>query len=93
MFFTEIKKFFLLRQIIINLVFKQVTECSQAIYTVGQTVEYFNNGGTTVKLCSLVSTKAVDKVIHSDLLIKIMNRAVPNMLLELEVLEHMVSNM
>jgi Reverse transcriptase (RNA-dependent DNA polymerase) len=66
--------------------FKKFTGCSQAIYTVRQTVEYYNNSGSTVNLCALDLTKAFDKVNHFGLFTKLMNRDVPMMLLE--VLEH-----
>jgi Reverse transcriptase (RNA-dependent DNA polymerase) len=69
--------------------FKKFTGCSHAIYTVRQTVEVFTNSGTTVNLCALDLSKAFDKVNHFGLFIKLMNRAVPIVLLE--VLEHWFS--
>jgi exonuclease III len=66
--------------------FKKFTGCSQAIYTVRQTVEYYIKSGSTVNLCALDLSKAFDKVNHFGLFIKLMNRAIPLMLLE--VLEH-----
>jgi exonuclease III len=66
--------------------FKKLSGCSHAIYTVRQTVEYFTKSGTTVNLCALDLSKAFDKVNHFGLYSKLMNRAVPIMLLK--VLEH-----
>ena len=57
-----------------------------AIYTVRQTVEYFIKSGTVSDLCALDLSKAFDKVNHFDLYNKLMNRAVPIMLLK--VLDH-----
>ena len=69
--------------------FKKLLGCSHAIYTVRQSVEYFTKSGTTVNLCALDLSKAFDKVNHFGLYIKLMNRAVPIMLLK--VLEHWFS--
>lgn len=66
--------------------FKKFTGCSQAIYTVRQTVEYYNNSGSTVNLCALDLTKAFDKVNHFGLFTKLMKRAVPVMVIK--VLEY-----
>lgn len=66
--------------------FKKLSGCSHAIYTVRQTVENFTKSGTTVNLCALDLSKAFDKVNHYGLFSKLIDRAVPIMLLK--VLEH-----
>jgi exonuclease III len=66
--------------------FKKLSGCSNAIYTVRQTVENFTKNGTTVNMCALDLSKAFDKVNHFGLFSKLMDRAVPIMLLK--VLEH-----
>ena len=62
--------------------FKKLSGCSYAIQTVWQSVEHFTKSGTTVNLCALDLSKAFDKVNHFGLYIKLMNRAIPIMLLK-----------
>jgi Reverse transcriptase (RNA-dependent DNA polymerase) len=68
------------------LVLNKLSGCSHAIYTVRQTVEYSTKSGTTINLCALDLSKAFDKVNHFRSYNKLMNRAIPDMFLE--VLEH-----
>jgi len=51
--------------------------CSHAIYAVHQTINYYNTGGSAVHLCSIDLAKAFDKVDHSILFQKLMNRRCP----------------
>ena len=66
--------------------FKKGLGCSQIIYAVKSTVNYYANLGTTVNLCALDIKKAFDKVNHYGLLIKLMDKLILNGLLR--VLEH-----
>ena len=61
--------------------FKKGLGCTDAIYTVRNTVERFISGGSTVNLCALDLTKAFDKVNHHALYIKLMQRRIPNTVL------------
>jgi len=51
--------------------------CSHAIYAVHQTINYYNTGGSAVHLCSIDLAKAFDKVDHSILFQKLINRRCP----------------
>jgi len=48
-----------------------------AIYALHQTVNCYNAGGSAVHLCSIVLAKAFDKVDHSILFQKLLNRRCP----------------
>ncbi|MFM2293446.1 MAG: hypothetical protein RIS29_3259, partial [Bacteroidota bacterium] len=69
--------------------FKKNSSCSHAIYCVRQAVNNFIDSGSTVNLCALDLSKAFDKMNHCGLYIKLMDRNVPNCLLE--ILEHWFS--
>jgi len=69
--------------------FKKASSCSHAIYSLRQVVDSFTQSGSTVNLCALDMSKAFDKMNHEGLFIKLMNRMVPNCLLN--VLEHWFS--
>ena len=57
--------------------FKKNLSCAHAIYVVRSTVEYFNHNNSTVNLCAIDICKAFDKVNHSALFLKLMDRNVP----------------
>ena len=42
--------------------FKQTVGCSNAIYSLRMTIEYFTSKGSTVNICSLDMSKAFDKI-------------------------------
>jgi hypothetical protein len=69
--------------------FKKNSSCSHAIYSLRQAIYNFTDSGSTVNLCALDLSKAFDKLNHFGLFIKLMDRFVPNCLLE--VLEHWFS--
>jgi len=57
--------------------FKKGSSCSYAIYSVRKVVDYYVNGGSTVNVCLLDLSKAFDKMNHSALFIKLMDRLIP----------------
>ena len=57
--------------------FKKGSSCGHAIYSVRKVVEYYVNGGSTVNVCLLDLSKAFDKMNHSALFIKLMDRLIP----------------
>jgi len=57
--------------------FKKTTGCSNAIYVLKETVNFFTRNDSTVNLGCLDLSKAFDKVNHSGLLLKQMSRNVP----------------
>lgn len=63
--------------------FKPKSGCQHAIYTVRKVVEYYINNNSTVNLCCLDISKGFDKVNHSVLLLKLMNRRAPIQLINL----------
>lgn len=69
--------------------FKKGMGCSHAIYSVKAVVDCYTKLGTTVNLCALDLKKAFDKMNHSGLYIKLMDRMIPNCLLSL--IEHWFS--
>ena len=48
-----------------------------ALYVFKRTVEYYNNRGSDVFVCFLDSSKAFDKVVHSGLFMKLIDRKLP----------------
>jgi exonuclease III len=58
--------------------FKKKCGCSHAIYCVKQVVDYYVRGGSTVNVCTLDISKAFDKVNLFVLLCKLMDRNIPN---------------
>jgi hypothetical protein len=69
--------------------FKKGLSCSHAVYAARKAVDYYISGGSTVNLCALDLSKAFDKLSHSGLFIKLMNRNLPISLLN--VLENWFS--
>jgi len=70
--------------------FKKGVSCSNAIYNVRMSIDRYVNCGNTVNLCAVDLSKALDKVNHNALLIKLMNRKLPVELLD--TLEHLLSS-
>lgn len=58
--------------------FKKKLGCSHAIYSVKQVVDYYVRGGSTVNICTIDISKAFDKVNLFILLGKLMDRNIPN---------------
>jgi len=57
--------------------FKKPVGCSHALYTVKSIVQHFTSGNSMVNLCALDVSKAFDKLNHYALVIKLMDRNVP----------------
>jgi hypothetical protein len=57
--------------------FKPNVECSHALYTVRHVVDYFVRNDSTINLCLVDVSKAFDKLNHSVLWLKLMQRRVP----------------
>ena len=57
--------------------FKKGSSCGHAIYSVRKVVDYYVKGGSTVNVCLLDLSKAFDKMNHSALFIKLMDRLIP----------------
>jgi len=57
--------------------FKKGSSRGHAIYPVKKIVDYYVNGGSTVNVCVLDLSKAFDKINHSALFIKLMDRLIP----------------
>jgi len=65
--------------------FKKRVGCSHALYTVKAIVQHFTSGNSTVNLCALDMLKAFDKLNHYPLFIKLMDRNVPLVILNVLV--------
>jgi len=63
--------------------FKKGRGCSFAIRTARLVIDNMINGGNTANICAIDISKAFDRVNHHGLLIKLMNRLIPNELLML----------
>lgn len=57
--------------------FKEGSSCSQAVYTVRKTIEYFIERDSTVSVCAIDLAKAFDKVNKYALFIKLIKRGCP----------------
>jgi len=57
--------------------FKKGSGCDHAIYSVRKVVEHFVAGGSTVNVCLLDLSKAFNKMDHSALYLKLMDRSIP----------------
>ena len=63
--------------------FKKGTGCREAIYTLNGVVKHINENGSTAVLCALDVSKAFDKVNHFGLYIKLMDRGIPKLFLDI----------
>jgi len=63
--------------------FKKNVGCSNAIYSLRKTIEYFNSRGSTVNICSMDLSKAFDKINFNMLFNKLMDRKVPRFFIEI----------
>jgi hypothetical protein len=63
--------------------FKKGRGCREAIYTLHGVVKHINNNGSTAVLCALDISKAFDKVNHFGLYIKLMQRNIPKLFLDI----------
>ena len=63
--------------------FKQKVGCSNAIYSLRKTIEYFSSKGSTVNICSLDLSKAFDKINFKMLFSKLMDRKLPKIFIEI----------
>jgi hypothetical protein len=66
--------------------FKKHLSCRHAIYCVRNVVERYTANRSTVNVCSLDLSKAFDKMNHSALFIKLMDRKVPSQLLNIFIM-------
>lgn len=63
--------------------FKKGRGCREAIYTLNGVVKHINENGSTAVLCALDVSKAFDKVNHFGLYIKLMDRGIPKLFLDI----------
>ena len=63
--------------------FKTGRGCREAIYTLHGVVKHLNENGSTAVLCALDVSKAFDKVNHFGLYIKLMDRGIPKLFLDI----------
>lgn len=63
--------------------FKKGRGCREAIYTLHGVVKHINDNGSTAVLCALDISKAFDKVNHFGLYIKLMERNIPKLFLDI----------
>ena len=56
--------------------FKKDSSCSHALFTLGETVEYFTKRGSKIHCISLDATKAFDKVLNHGLLLKMLREGI-----------------
>ena len=63
--------------------FKKGLGCPHAIFCVGQIIDIFVKGGSTVNVCTVDISKAFDKVNFYILLTKLMKRKLPKSLISL----------
>jgi len=65
--------------------FKKRISCSHAIFTVRSVINHYTAFGSTLNLCAIDILKAFDRMNHSGLFLKLMDRLLPvNVLLILE---------
>ena len=63
--------------------FKRKNSTIHAIYCVKETIDYYINNGSRVYCSFLDASKAFDRLIHTGLFIKLMNRQVPKVFLDI----------
>ena len=61
--------------------FKKGSGCDHAIYSVKKVVEHYVAGCSTVNVCLLDLSKAFDKIDRSALYLKLMDRSIPVLIL------------
>ena len=61
--------------------FKKHLSCTAAIFSVRNVIEKFVSCGSTINVCALDLSKAFDRMNHYALLLKLMDRRLPNQLL------------
>ena len=65
--------------------FKSQIGCTNAIFSVRKVIEHFVNNDSTINVCCLDISKALDRVNHYGLFLKLMDRGVPiNLVLVLQ---------
>ena len=69
--------------------FKKNTSSMHAVYCVRNVVESFTNNGSTVNVCALDLSKAFDRMNHYALLIKLIDRKLPNKVLSISMVQHL----
>ena len=57
--------------------FKKHSGCANALYTVQQVVNYYNERGSTIYMAALDASKAFDRINHSTLINKLVSRNMP----------------
>ena len=57
--------------------FKRKTSTSHAIYCLRQTIDYYTNHGSNVYCSFLDASKAFDRLVHSGLFLKLLQRGIP----------------
>ena len=68
--------------------FKRKSSTVHALHCLRETVEYFTNNDSRVYCSFLDASKAFDRVIHSGLFIKLMNKNVPKLFLDIVLTWH-----
>ena len=63
--------------IICSLDLKKHSGCANALYTVQQVVNYYNERGSTIYMAALDACKAFDRINHSTLISKLVSRNMP----------------
>ena len=66
--------------------------CPHAIYTLHNVVDYYVSNESTVNLCFLDISKAFDKINHSALMMKLMQRKLPKQVIQLFYYWYGISN-
>jgi exonuclease III len=72
--------------------FKKKIGCSHAIYTLQKVVDFYVSNDSTINICLLDVSKAFDKINHSVLLLKLMQRNLPAKLVKLLHLWYSISS-
>jgi len=70
-------------RIIMQFGFKKHLGCRQAIYSVRSVIEHYTGNGSTVSVCSLDLSKAFDRTNHYALLTKLLEKRLPNEILNI----------
>src|SRR5688572_19252783 len=65
--------------------FKRKVGCSNAIYSLRKTIDYFTRRGSTINVCSLDVSKAFDKINFNMLFVKLVKLKLPKLFIEILV--------